>query len=76
IHIAIMIERCMLAKGNQDSDEVKINTSQEKINLLRNIFDEKLIDFEVHVPDHELDMILRIIYEYDGKESITLDENE
>lgn len=76
IHIAIMIERCMLAKGNQDSDEVKINTSQEKINLLRNIFDEKLIDFEVHVPDHELDMILRIIYEYGGKEGITLEDNE
>lgn len=76
IHIAIMIERCVLMKDSKEADVIFRKEKEESCNMLREIFDEKLVDFVVHIPNHELDMIDRIISEFDNAEKSVTDEDE
>lgn len=64
IHIAIMIERHVLSKDEFVEEYDYSNVSIEKINILKNIFENKLADFDVKIPVYELALIIRIIEEY------------
>lgn len=76
IHIAVMIERCVLAR-DQDNNDVPVGDAMVKERrILRDIFDRKLIDFDIHVPEYELDMIMRIINEYDNEPRSVTQEDE
>lgn len=62
IHIAIMIERCVLVK-QEEEEQVRLLDPVE-LQHLRDIFDDCLTEFEVTIPDQELEIILRLIKEY------------
>lgn len=66
IHIAIMLERCILSRNELQELPYSGKESMEDINKMRRIFEKQLTDFEVHIPDHELALVLSIIKEYDN----------
>lgn len=66
IHIAIMIERHVLAKDDSDTnvDFYYENTDTKEIKVLHKVFDKNVSDFDIQLPDYELALVLRIIKEY------------
>lgn len=75
IHIAIMIERCVLTKYEtlEIFDITKITRDGE---ILKGIFEDCLTDFDVEIPSSELDIVLRLIKEYNLVHINEIGENE
>lgn len=63
IHIAIMIERCVLMK-HDEKENVPSSIEPYELDRLREIFDECLTEFEVTIPEQELEIIIRLLKEY------------
>lgn len=63
IHMAVMMERCFFHQSSIMEDYVT-ESKQEELNMLRELFENYMTDFDVEIPDWELDMIFKMIHEY------------
>lgn len=63
IHMAVMLERCFFHKS-KNSDSYIIVNDKKHLHTLREIFNDNMSDFEIEIPDWELDMIFKMINEY------------
>lgn len=63
IHIAVMLERCFFHK-EEETDAYQVEHDKKQLDELREIFDNDMTDFNIEIPDWELDMIFRMIDEY------------
>lgn len=75
IHIAIMIERCVLTK-QKESEPNHMKYDKREIAVLREVFEECLIDFDVTISDQELIIISRLVKEYQSNPVVTVGEDE
>lgn len=73
IHIAIMIERCVLMKDDVLDEPVSV-VEKAALGDLRDIFEECLGDFDVEISDRELLIISKLMKEY--QKDIQLMEGE